>query len=59
MRMIIQLSVDTGVISGSPAGINPISRRLQPILTQQARRGFRTGNPTLHSLSWPATGLGA
>jgi glycosyltransferase involved in cell wall biosynthesis len=46
------------VISGSPAGQSPIGRRLQPRLAHQARRGFRTANPTLHSIALPATGLG-
>jgi len=59
MRVISQLSDDPTVISGPPAGQNPIWRRLQPRLAQSARRGFRTGNTTLHSLAWPATGLGA
>ena len=59
MRVINQLSDDPTVIGGQPAGQSPIWRRLQPRLTQQARRGFRTGNPTLHSLAWPASGLSA
>jgi glycosyltransferase involved in cell wall biosynthesis len=59
MRVISQLSDDPTVISGPPAGQSPIWRRLQPHLAQQRRRGFRTGNPTLHSLAWPSTGLGA
>lgn len=59
MRVISQLSDDPTVISGPPASQRPIWRRLQPRLAQQVRRGFRTGNPTLHSIAWPATGLGA
>jgi glycosyltransferase involved in cell wall biosynthesis len=59
MRVISQLSDDPSVISGPPAGQSPIWRRLQPRLAHQARRGFRTGNSTLHSIAWPATGLGA
>jgi len=59
MRAITQLSDDPTVISGPPAGQNPIWRRLQPRLAQQASRGFRTGNPTPHSVAWPSTGLGA
>jgi glycosyltransferase involved in cell wall biosynthesis len=59
MRVISQLSDDPSVIGGLPAGQSPIWRRLQPRLTQQARRGFCTGNPTLHTLAWPSTGLGA
>ena len=53
------LSNDPPVISGPPAGQSPVWRRLQPRLAQRARFSFRTGNPTLHSLAWPATGLGA
>jgi glycosyltransferase involved in cell wall biosynthesis len=59
MRVISSLSDDPTVISGPPIGQSPIWRRLQPRLAQQARRGFRTGNPTLHSIAWPATGMGA
>ena len=59
MRVISRLSDDPTVISGPPAGQSPIWRRLQPRLVHQARRGFRTGNPSLHSIAWPATGLGA
>jgi glycosyltransferase involved in cell wall biosynthesis len=58
MRVISQLSDDHTVISGPPAGQSPIWRLLQPRIVHQARRGFRTGNPTLHSIAWPATGLG-
>ncbi|MFU8884463.1 MAG: glycosyltransferase [Cyanobacteriota bacterium] len=58
MRVINRLSDDPTVISGPPAQ-SPIWRRLRPRLAQQACRGFRTGNPTLHSIAWPATGLGA
>ena len=59
MRVISRLSDAPTVISGPPTGQSPIWRRLQPRLAQQARRGFRTGNPTLHSVAWPSTGLGA
>ena len=59
LRVISQLSEDPTVIGGPPDGQSPIWRRLQPRLAQQARCGFRTANPTLHSLAWPATGLGA
>ena len=59
MRVISQLSDDPTVINGPAANQSPIWRRLQPRLAHQARRGFRTGNPTLHSIAWPATGLGA
>ena len=59
MRVIRRLYGDPTVIGGPPAGQSPIWRRLQPHLSHQVRRGFRTGNPSLHSLAWPATGLGA
>ncbi|MDI9406677.1 MAG: glycosyltransferase [Chitinophagaceae bacterium] len=59
MRVISRLSDDPSVISGPPNGQSPIWRRLQPRLAHQARRGFRTANPILHSIAWPATGLGA
>ena len=59
MRVISQLSDDSTVIGGPPAGQSPIWRRLQPRLAQRGRRGFRSGNPTLHSIAWPATGLGS
>ncbi len=58
MRVISQVSDDPSVIGGPPAHQSALWRRLQPRLAQQARRGFRTGNPTLHSIAWPATGLG-
>jgi len=57
LRAISQQSDDPTVIGGSPDQ-GAIVRRLKPRLAQQARRGFRTGNPTLHSIAWPATGLG-
>ena len=59
MRVISQLSDDPTVVGGPPAGQSPIWRRLQPRLAHQARRGFRSGNPTLNSIAWPATGLGS
>ena len=58
LRAISQQSDDPTVIGGPPLGQSRIVRRLRPRLAQQARRGFRTGNPTLHSIAWPATGLG-
>lgn len=58
MRVISRLSDDLTVIGGQPAGQRGLWRRLQPRLSQQSRRGFRTANPTLHSIAWPATGLG-
>lgn len=59
MRVIDQQSDDPSVIGGPPVGQSPIWRRLQPRLARQARRGFRTGNPVVHSAAWPGTGLGA
>ena len=58
MRVISQQSDDPTVTGGPPAGQSAIGRRIQPRLTQQALRGFCTGNSTLHSIAWPATGLG-
>ncbi|MBC1262425.1 glycosyltransferase [Synechococcus sp. BSF8S] len=58
MRVISGLSGDPTVFSGPPAGQNAVWRRLQPRLSLQSRRGFHTGNPTLHSTAWPGTGLG-
>ncbi len=57
MRVICKLTDDTTVIGGHPVGQSPIWRRLQSRLSMQARRGFRTGNPILHSIAWPSTGL--
>jgi glycosyltransferase involved in cell wall biosynthesis len=59
MRVVSQLSVDPTVIGGPPTSQSPIWRRLKPRLAHHARRGFRTGNPTFHSVAWPSTGLGA
>jgi glycosyltransferase involved in cell wall biosynthesis len=63
MRVINKLSDDPTVIGGLPNTEGafwqgPIGRRIHPRLHQYASRGFRTGNPTLHSIAWPATGLG-
>lgn len=58
LRVISQLSDDPTVIGGPPTGQGAIGRRLRPRLATQARRGFRTGNPTMHSIAWPASGLG-
>ena len=49
---------DDTVLGGPPAGQNVVWKRLHSRLNQHARRGFRTGNPVLHSLAWPDTGLG-
>jgi glycosyltransferase involved in cell wall biosynthesis len=58
MRAIIQQADDPTLIGGPPLGQRAIGRRIHLRLAQQARRGFRTGNSTLHSIAWPATGLG-
>jgi glycosyltransferase involved in cell wall biosynthesis len=58
LRAISQLSDDPTVIGGPPLGKIAIGSRLRPRLNQLARRGFRTGNPILHTIAWPATGLG-
>lgn len=58
MRVISQLS-DDPTVSGGPTFVpNPIWRRVQPRLAQLARRGLHTGNHSLHSIAWSATGLG-
>jgi glycosyltransferase involved in cell wall biosynthesis len=57
MRVICKLTDDPTVIGGHPVGQSSIWRRLQSRLSMQARRGFRTGNPILHSIAWPNTGL--
>ncbi|WP_399226269.1 glycosyltransferase [Synechococcus sp. Cruz-9C9] len=41
-----------------PASQARLWRRLQPRLNRIARSSFQTGNPTLHSIAWPDTGLG-
>jgi glycosyltransferase involved in cell wall biosynthesis len=56
MRVFTQLSDDTTVISGSPAGQGAIRRRLQPRLARHALRN--TGKLGLQSVAWPSTGLG-
>jgi len=57
MRVVTKRTDDPTVIGG-PAARNALLRRLHPRLARLARRGFRTGNPTLHSIALPATGLG-
>lgn len=59
MRVISQQSDDPTVIGGPPLKQSPIWRRLQPRINQQLRRCLHTANPTLHSLAWLPTGLGA
>lgn len=59
MRVIHQRSDDPSVIGGPPAGQGPLRRRLNLRLRQLRSSGFRTANPTLHSIAWPASGLGA
>jgi glycosyltransferase involved in cell wall biosynthesis len=58
MRVINKFTDDPTVIGGSPVGQSSIWRRLHPRLSMHVRRGFSTGNPILHSVAWPATGLG-
>ena len=48
-----------GVSAASPLASSAIWRRLHPRLTQWRKRHWRTNNPSLHSLAWPDTGLGA
>jgi glycosyltransferase involved in cell wall biosynthesis len=58
LRVMQQLSDDPTVCGGPPAGAGALWQRLQPHLNDWARRGFRSGRPGLHSIAWPATGLG-
>jgi len=57
MRVISQCSDDPTVIGGA-LPVHSLWRRVHPRITQRARRGFRTGNPVMHSFAWPASGLG-
>jgi len=57
MRVITRHSDDPSVIGGALPE-NSFWRRVHPRMTKRARRGFRTGNPVLHSFAWPASGLG-
>jgi glycosyltransferase involved in cell wall biosynthesis len=59
MRVVSRLSDDPTVISGPPAGQSAMRRKFHHRLNRLARRGFSTGSPTLHSIAWPGTGLGA
>ena len=43
MRVISQLSDDPTVISGTPPGLSPISRRVELRLAELASHGFSTG----------------
>ncbi len=62
MRVIGKLTDDFTVVGGQPLTEGRLSRklwrRLRPRLTPLARRGFKTKNPTLHSVAWLDTGLG-
>ncbi|MEX0778093.1 MAG: glycosyltransferase, partial [Balneolales bacterium] len=58
LRVINQYSDSSAVVGGTPVGQNKLWRRLQPRFSDQARRGFYTENPALHSIAWPSTGLG-
>lgn len=57
-RAIQKLTNDDTVLGGPPVGQSRVWRRLHPRLNSRARRGFETGNPVLHSIAWPDTGLG-
>jgi glycosyltransferase involved in cell wall biosynthesis len=57
LRAISQQSDDPTVIGGPPSQ-GAVDRRLKPFLARRACNGFRTGNPTMHSIAWHATGLG-
>jgi glycosyltransferase involved in cell wall biosynthesis len=58
MLVMSKFSDDPTVISRLFPGQGPLKRRLHGRLQGNARRGFRTGNPTLHSIAWLGTGLG-
>jgi glycosyltransferase involved in cell wall biosynthesis len=63
MRVISKVSDDPSVIGGPPDVTGsfwqgPVGRRIHPRLSRQTRRGLLTGNPNLHSIAWPTTGLG-
>jgi glycosyltransferase involved in cell wall biosynthesis len=62
MRVIHRLSDDPSVEGGPPRGWGRLQRawkrRLHPRLQVLKQRGFRSGNPVLHSIAWPDTGLG-
>ncbi len=60
LRVINKLSDDSCIIGGPPAGqtLPRLWQKVHPLLSRQARRGFRTDNSTLHSIAWPPTGLG-
>lgn len=57
-RAIQKLTNDVTVSGGPPQSQSGLWRRLHPRLNVRARRGFQTGNPVLHSIAWPDTGLG-
>ena len=63
MRVIGKLTDDDTVTGGQPFTEGRLSRklwrRLHPRLTAWTHRGFRTSNPTLHSVAWPKSGMGA
>jgi len=58
MRAIQKLTNDDTVRGGLPAVQSALWKRLRPRLNLIAKRGFDTGNPVLHSIAWPDTGLG-
>jgi len=53
------MSDDRTIIGGPTSKQKQVWQRLQARLAQRTKRGFLTGNPTLHSIASPATGLGA
>jgi glycosyltransferase involved in cell wall biosynthesis len=57
-RVIQKFTSDGTVLGGPPLGQSRLWRRLHPRLNRLAKRGFQTGNPVLHSIAWPDTGLG-
>jgi glycosyltransferase involved in cell wall biosynthesis len=58
MRVLVKRTNDPSVTSGLPALMGPIRQRLHHRLVARATQGFFTHNPVLHSVAWPATGLG-
>jgi glycosyltransferase involved in cell wall biosynthesis len=55
MRVMVKSSDDPTVIGGQPLGQSTMWRRVQLRTSQLVRFGFRTANPTLHSIAWPPT----
>lgn len=57
-RAIQKLTNDHTVLGGPPLRQSWIWRRLYHRLNLHAKREFKTGNPAMHSIAWPDTGLG-